>query len=197
MPFLRTYLLQCGYIEYLAVTSYHGRGPFFGSRGANMPTQPWINLHHITSFLGRRTRRTTRRVPHYKIEADSDAGSDNSTIDENYDVTSIASSIDEGLTWVIISNLNTVVLLKIKFQHLWLFHILYWIAVLMVYSFQYTCTLWSCKQEQKHALNNKHNCLCQIFQSNIVCQFVCWWYVVRSLHVCCNWLRRETMKGVK
>ena len=46
----------------------------------------------------RRTRRTTRRTPHYKIDADSDEGSDNSTIDEDYDVDSIMSSIEEGLT---------------------------------------------------------------------------------------------------
>ena len=59
-------------------------------------------LNDITShcyiILGRRTRRTTRRVPHYKIEADSDGGSDNSTVDEDYEVASLLSSIDEGLT---------------------------------------------------------------------------------------------------
>ena len=46
----------------------------------------------------RKTRRTTRRTPHYKIDADSDAGSDDSTVDEDYEVASILSSIEEGLT---------------------------------------------------------------------------------------------------
>ena len=46
----------------------------------------------------RRTRRTTRRQPHYKIDADSDEGSNNSSIDEDYEVASILSSIEEGLT---------------------------------------------------------------------------------------------------
>ena len=45
----------------------------------------------------RRTRRTTRRTPHYKIDADSDE-SDTSSIDEDYDVDSIFSSIEENLT---------------------------------------------------------------------------------------------------
>ena len=73
----------------MLVISYQGEGW--------IPTYLDIQFT-ITSLLGRRGRRTTRRVPHYKIDADSDEGSDNSTIDENYDVASISSSIEEGLT---------------------------------------------------------------------------------------------------
>ena len=43
-------------------------------------------------------RKTRRRTPHYEIDADSDAGSDDSTVDEDYEVASILSSIEEGLT---------------------------------------------------------------------------------------------------
>ena len=51
-----------------------------------------------TANGGRRTRRTTRRSsPHFKIDADTEF-SDDSSIDEGYEVASILSSIDERLS---------------------------------------------------------------------------------------------------
>ena len=55
------------------------------------------DLRRTANGTSRRTRRTTRRTPHYKIDADTEF-SDDSSIDEGYEVDSILSSIDERLT---------------------------------------------------------------------------------------------------
>lgn len=56
------------------------------------------DLRRTADGKKRRTRRTTRRTPHYRIDADSDEDSNSSSVDEDYDVNSILSSIEEGLT---------------------------------------------------------------------------------------------------
>ena len=67
---------------------------------SNPRHQPYSQLEQdlINTANGTRgTRQATRKKQVYQVNPDSDEGSD-STIDEDYDVDSILSSIEEGLT---------------------------------------------------------------------------------------------------